>query len=142
MPLSFKVGASLHKAVRRKIRRTHKISSSICMLYILECSQKLETTPDFSNKVDLIQRIDYKGNGRAEKSKRTQRGNLKRNKSRHQLLLLEMKGQQKCYQIPGVGLPCWVHGRDVVNRGHANLSGSWRWREILWLLPFSCPPFF
>lgn len=93
MALFFKVDASLHKAVRRKIR-THKVSSHICMLYILECSQKLETTPGFSNEVDLIQRIDYKGNGRAEKAKRTQGGNLKRNKSRHQPLLLEMKGQQ------------------------------------------------
>lgn len=48
------------------------------MLYLLESSQKSGTSLGFSNRVDLIQRTCYK---RAKKPKKTQGGNLKRNKA-------------------------------------------------------------
>lgn len=94
MTITYEAGASLHRAVRKNMRSSHEVIRGICMLYLLESSQKPETTPGFSNRVDLMQRIDNKGNGSAEKLKGTQGGNLRRNKSRYLLLSRGMEGPQ------------------------------------------------
>lgn len=73
MTVSCEVGAAFQRAVRGKVRSSCEVSSSICMLHVLQSSQKPEITLGFSNRVDLIQGIDYKGNGRAEKPKRGHR---------------------------------------------------------------------
>ena len=97
MTLSYEVGVSFPRAVRRKLRSSHEVSSSFCKLYLIESSQKPKNPPR------LLKWSGFNPENWLQKEWKNWETKSQEEQSRYPLLSPGMEGQMQCCQVPGQG---------------------------------------